>query len=301
MKRLIIVTCVVTACLALGAAALAAEKVIFEKNSLYQYISVIEDSAKKERYIINNRRDLIQGGMSTEAPDRLILEYTRMAFISLVYLGRDPRSVLFVGLGAGSMPRYLQRFWPDAEIDIVEIDPDIVDVAKKYFRFSETAKLKVHVNDGRVFLKRNPKKYDIIFLDAYQGGEIPFHLTTVEFLREVKGRLNKDGVAVSNILAAGSNRFFDSMVVTHDEVFPLLHIFKARGSANFIFVATPAANLDLSAVGTEALRLQARKKLDLDLLGVANNGEEGAAYRVKAKVLTDDFAPVNLYQHMKRP
>ena len=274
---------------------------VFQKNSMYQFISVIEDPAKKERYVINNRRDFIQGGVSLEHPDKLILEYTRMAFVSLLYLGREPRDVLFVGLGAGSMPRFLSRHYPNAQIDVVEIDPDILDVARKYFHFAETQRLKVNINDGRVFLKRNKKKYDMVFLDAYQGGEIPFHLTTVEFMREVKAHLNSDGVVVSNIVAAGKNRFFDSMIVTHEEVFPMLHIYRGRKSANFIFVAASSKHHDLASIPTEAMRLQGAKRMDIDLAGTAARGEEAVEYRVKAKVLTDDFAPVNLYQHMKSP
>ncbi len=301
MKRLILAICCCTVfvCAAASGAG-AADKVVFQKNSLYQYISVIEDPAKRERYIINNRRDLIQGGMAIDAPNRLILEYTRMAFMTLAYLGREPRSVLFVGLGAGSMPRYLNRHYPEAEIDVVEIDPDMVEVAKKYFSFSEGPRMKVTVNDGRVFLKRTKKKYDIIFLDAYQGGEIPFHLTTVEFLREVKARLKDDGVVVSNIISPFKNKFFDAMIITHEAVFPQLHIFKGRQSDNFEFIA-PMKPHDLAGIAVTAQKIQEAKKLDINLAIIATSGGEASEYRTHARVLTDDFAPVNLYQHMQSP
>src|SRR5574340_326596 len=109
------------------------EKLIFEKNSLYQYISVIEDTAKKELYIRNQKRELVQGGIYLNAPDKLLFEFTQLAFVSLAFLDRDPKDVLFVGLGAAAMPRYFNTHYPDAVIDIAEIDPDMVTVAQKYF------------------------------------------------------------------------------------------------------------------------------------------------------------------------
>src|SRR5574340_7790 len=82
------------------------EKLLFEKNSLYQYIQVIEDTVKKERYVRNHKREYTQGGIYVNAPDKLLFEFTQLGFVSLASLDRDPKDVLFVGLGAGVMPRY---------------------------------------------------------------------------------------------------------------------------------------------------------------------------------------------------
>ena len=114
------------------------EKMLFEKNSLYQYIQVIEDTAKKERYVRNQKKEYTQGGIYVNAPEKLLFEFTRMGFVSLAFLDRDPKDVLFVGLGAGAMPRYFTGRYPDAIIDIAEIDPEMVTVAQKYFRATVT-------------------------------------------------------------------------------------------------------------------------------------------------------------------
>jgi len=277
------------------------EKLLFEKNSLYQYISVVEDSAKKERYIRNNKRDLRQGGIYLEAPDKLLFEYSRMAFVSLAFLERDPTMVLFVGLGAGSMPKYFNKYYPDAVTDIVEIDPDMVFVAKKYFNFKENEKMKIYVNDGRLFIKRTPKKYDIVFLDAYQNDYIPFHLTTLEFLKEVRSRLKEDGVVVSNILSEYNNKFFDSMVVTYRKAFPNVYVFQGQESRNFIFVATMSGKMKVQeSVMADARKIQKFRRMDVDLAGIGESCEYSTAYERKtAKILTDDFAPVNLYKYQK--
>lgn len=281
-----------------GYALQPSEKLLFEKNSLYQYISVVEDTVKKERYIRNYRRELSQGGISLNAPEALLLEYTQMAFVAVAFMDREPKDVLFVGLGAGAMPKYLNRHYPEVNIDIAEIDPDVVPVAEKFFYFRENEKMKVHVDDGRLFIKRTKKKYDMIFLDAYQNDYIPFHLTTAEFLREVKGRLKEGGVVASNVLSTFRNKFFDSMVMTYRQVFPHLYIFKGRRSNNFILVATVSGALkEQDCIEAKAAAIRKARKFDIDLEGIAARYEYSTEYEVKsAKILTDDFAPVNLYK-----
>jgi spermidine synthase len=279
------------------------DKTIYQKNSLYQYIAVIDDTHKRERYIIGNKRktkDLLQGGIYIDKPEKLLFEYTQMSFIGLAFLDREPKQVLFIGLGAGSMPRYFHRYYPNVQIDIVEIDQDIHYVAKKYFHFKEKENMKTYIADGRVFIKRAQKKYDMIFLDAYQGDYIPFHLTTVEFLQEVKHLLKDDGIVIANIRSPYKNKLFYSMIQTYKEVFPYLYIFKGKKSRNYIFITTErTVKKDEKSVAGRAKQIQARKNFDIDLLSICRSFAYYTAYEREAKVLTDDFAPVNLYRYMK--
>lgn len=277
------------------------ERIVFEKNSLYQYISVIDDIVKKERYVRNQKREYAQGGIYLNAPDKLLFEFTQMGFISLAFMDREPRDVLFMGLGAGAMPKYFNRHYPEVNIDIAEIDPDMLAVAQKYFYFKENDKMKVTLDDGRLFIKRTKKKYDWIILDAYQNDYIPFHLTTLEFLKEVKGKLTEDGVVVANITSPYRNKFFDSMVMTYKKAFQHLYVFKGKKSANFIFVAMAGRKIkDREEIEHMAAKIQAAKKMDVDLPGVAARFQLSTDYEWDgAKILTDDFAPVNLYQHQK--
>jgi spermidine synthase len=297
--------CLLVLCLTLyplqGYALEPSEKLLFEKNSLYQYIQVIEDTVKKERYVRNQKREFTQGGIYVNAPDKLLLEFTRMSFVSLAFLDSDPKDVLFVGLGAGAMPRYFSGRYPDAVIDIAEIDPDMLAVAQKYFYFKENERMKVHIDDGRLFIKRTKKKFDWIVLDAYQNDYIPFHLTTLEFLREVKNRLKDNGVVAANIVSPFRNKFFDSMVMTYKKTFPHLYIFKGKKSGNFVFVATASSKIrDKDSIEARARKIQSARKFDIDLEDFAARCEACEAYEWEgAKILTDDFAPVNLYQHQK--
>jgi spermidine synthase len=277
------------------------EKILFEKNSLYQFIVVSEDVEKKERYIYNTKRDYMQGGISVTDPDRLIFEYYRLSFISLAFLDREPEDVLFVGLGAGSMPRYFCRYYPVAKVDVVEIDPDILGVAMRYFHFDGTENMKVHISDGRTFIKRSKKQYDLISLDAYQTDYIPFHLTTVEFLQEVKNHLREGGVVVSNVVTRENTEYFHAMIETYKQVFPHLYIYKGTKSANLIFIATDAPKKKTAeAISRRARKLQEEKNFDMDL--PRQNWHYGYYTEFegrRAKVLTDDYAPVNLMRHME--
>lgn len=281
--------------------AAAAERVLFEKNSLYQYLLVSEDKTTGLRHLYSNEKHLKQGGMDVRNPDRLVFEYYRMSLIALAFLDVEPKDILVVGLGAGSVPKYLNRYFPAASIDVVEIDPDVVAIAKKYFLFKENDRMKVQVNDGRMFIKRTKKKYDLVFLDAYRNGGIPFHLTTKEFLLETKKILKPGGVVTSNILSPSSNAFHDAMIVTYRNAFEHLHLFVGDESGNYIFVATDhTKDKQVKEIRERAKRIAQEKRFDFDLAGIVDGHRYGSALReVEAELLTDDFAPVDILKHRK--
>jgi spermidine synthase len=280
----------------------AAETVLYEKDSLYQFIRVVENTDQRERYIYNTRRDYKQGGIALDTPDTPLFAYIRNSFISLALLDREPTDALFVGLGSGAMPRYFARWYPAARVDVVEIDPDMQQVAEKYFSFSETPRMQVHIQDGRVFIKKTATQYDMIFLDAYRNDTIPFHLTTVEFLREVKKRLKPGGVVVSNIVAPMKNKFFHAMIKTFKTEFPHLYIFAGSSSINnvynYVFIASmEAGKKEADSVAARAKELQKARSFDIDLPMISLLYGYYTEYEQKAEVLTDDFAPVDIYRH----
>src|SRR5262249_43213206 len=101
-------------------------------------------------------------------PDDLPLPYARAATIAAVYPPEIKR-VLILGLGGGSLSTYLGRFLPDAAIETVELDPGVIDAAKKYFGLRETSKSRLVESDGRVYLNRHHSPYDLIIVDAFSG------------------------------------------------------------------------------------------------------------------------------------
>ncbi|MDD5760236.1 MAG: fused MFS/spermidine synthase [Desulfobulbaceae bacterium] len=277
----------------------ATETVVHRENSLYQYLLVLEDKEKNERYLVNREKTtLYQGGVKLDTPDQLLFEYSRISFLGLAYLKQLPKDALFIGMGIGAMPRFMAKHFPENTIEIVEIDPAVVNIAKEYFSFKELGQMTVKVEDGRQFIKRSKKGYDIVFLDAYQGETIPFHLTTREFLQEVKARLNPGGVVVSNILSPKKNKFFTSMVKTYNAEFVNLSIYKGKESSNYVFVASGQA-VTPEVVWNRAKDIQDGRRLGIDLAAINQDQLVSSLPEENAEILTDDFAPVNLYQHME--
>ncbi len=139
-----------------------------------------------------------QSVLNLRKPDDVALEYVRVAALSLA-LAKAPRRVLVIGMGGGTFTRMVRRHVTSAVTDAVEIDPVVVEVAKDWFGLVEDQRTRVHITDGAAFLASARGKYDIIFLDAYDGEDFPAHLASEAFFRLVKGRLGEGGVAVMNL------------------------------------------------------------------------------------------------------
>ncbi|MBI5522826.1 MAG: fused MFS/spermidine synthase [Desulfarculus sp.] len=287
-------------CWPAGAPAAESGRMLFEADSLYHHIMVIE-AASGLRYLSFNRAMGHQSAVMPGRPEVLTFAYTQSAFAALAFLEREPQEVLFVGLGGGSMPMYLRLLFPQARMDIAEIDPEVVRVAEKYLSFKADEGMKVAVNDGRLFMKRNPQRYDLIFLDAYNDHAVPFHLTTREFLELTRSRLKPGGVVASNVWSQGLNRYFTAQIKTYQEVFPQLYLLQAGGGANYIFIATQdARQVSAEQAEARARALAKGRAWSFDL--AARVKSEYACFtgrRVEDKVLTDDFAPVNLLRNLE--
>src|SRR3977135_389153 len=172
---------------ALTVLACSAQTVIYEKASPFNTIIVTEDH-KGLRTLLFERGGGRQSVVKPGDPDHLELAYARVALAGLA-LCEEPRRILVVGLGGGSLPLFLRKHYPAAGIDVAEIDPDVVDVAKKYFGFREDERMHAYIGDGRQFIENVRQGYDIIFLDAFGARDVPKPLTTLEFLLAVRRAL----------------------------------------------------------------------------------------------------------------
>jgi spermidine synthase len=220
--------------------------------------------------------------------DVILANYLRMMTTALAYAPRVDQ-ILLVGLGGGVLTNYLGRFLPDAQIDSVEIDPGVVETAKTWFGVKETERMPVVESDGRVFLNRHNRLYDVVLVDAYIGGSVPFHLMTKEFYTLLKRRLAPGGGAVFNIHEP--NRLFAVSVRTLQTVFATVDLYHS-GFGEVAVVATDAPRAT-EAVARRAAELQ--KKYGFrhalpELLAQRSELDPGAG-----EVLTDDFAPVDVY------
>ena len=241
-----------------------AQTVIYEKASPYNTIIVTEDR-NGLRTMLFERGGGRQSVVKPGDPDHLELPYARVALVGLA-LCEEPRRVLVVGLGGGSLPMFLRKHYPAAEIDVAEIDPGVVDVAKQFFGFREDERTRAHVGDGRQFIENVRQGYDIIFLDAFGARDVPKHLTTQEFLLAVRRALVPSGVVVSNVWRPAANPLHDSMVRTHQEVFDELFILDVPGDVNNILLALPRKQpLNRSELAQLARKISAAKQFRFDL------------------------------------
>jgi spermidine synthase len=215
----------------------AQEKVLYEKQSSFSNILVTEGE-NGLRTLWFEKDGARQSVVKPGDPDHIELPYARAMPVGLA-LVEEPKRVLIVGLGGGTIPSFLHKHYPKAAIDVVDIDPDVVDVARKYFEFREDATLRAHVADGRKFIEQARNRYDLIFLDAFSAEEIPYHLATREFLQAVRRALTPDGVVLGNIWSRYSNPLYDSMVRTYQDVFDELYILDVWDVGNKILIALP--------------------------------------------------------------
>ena len=170
-------------------------------------------------------------------PDDLPVRYTQVMTVGVAYPA-EVKKVLMIGLGGGSISSYLGRYMPEAAIDTVEIDPGVITAAKNYFGMIETPRVRYHEGDGRVFLNRRKETYDLILVDAFHGGYVPFHLLTKEFYTLVKQRLAPGGAAAFNV--HDSTKLYASTLVTLRAVFPGVHLYPS-GEGEVIVVVTAEA------------------------------------------------------------
>ena len=124
-----------------------------------------------------------------------------------------------------------RRVDSNIEIDAVEIDPEVIRMARDFFNVRESNNLHLHAQDGRLFLTRTQNQYDIILLDAYFTDAMPFHLTTKEFFELAQKKLTPNGIVVANLISAvtgPSGRIARAFVRTQRQIFPQAYVFAAR-------------------------------------------------------------------------
>jgi len=274
---------------------------ILEKDSFYNHIRLAEDGT--QRYM--DFENLRQSAMLLTDPWELRLRYTRFLSLALT-LVPEPKRVLILGLGGGSFPKRLYKDLPNVVVDVADIDPEVIAIAKRYFQVPEDARLHLYAMDGRRFVQETKEKYDLVFLDAYNSDTIPFHLTTREFYQEIKAHLSPGGVVVSNIIGAlrgPQSAFFRAMYRTLSEVFPTTYVVPTYdvnagwilGEINIILFATQETNrIGRGEWVARAGRVGGKLVPATDLSEYASYLLEVPVEVKDVPTLTDDFAPVEI-------
>lgn len=209
----------------------------------------------------------VQSRFDLDSPLDLKSPYTRAAMLALLWRC-PPRRVHVVGLGGGRIPMVLRHHFPDAVIDCTEVDPEVTDLAVRYFGVRLDAHLRVFHEDGRGYLERRAaaEPYDVIVVDAFIGlGFGEQRLATLEFLQSCGRQLGRDGVLVLNLLPG--DPLLDRKLATFKAAFPQAHLCEDDGvTVVFGHLGEPAGRDELMR---RARRLQREHRFAFSLQAVA--------------------------------
>jgi hypothetical protein len=207
-----------------------------------------------------------------------------------------PLDVLSIGGGGFTFPRYLQATRPGTRNTVLEIDGAIVDIAEQDLGLDPDA-MTIHVGDARVLLAREAEAaFDLVIGDAFGGLSVPWHLTTVEFVEDIRARLRPGGIYLLNMIDYPPLRFAKAEIATIESVFDHVLViappdfFEGERGGNFV-VAASDAPWDVDAINAS---LAARGSSE-----TAITGADVDAFTDGARILTDEFAPVD--QLISRP
>ncbi|MBI4278809.1 MAG: fused MFS/spermidine synthase [Armatimonadetes bacterium] len=273
---------------------------IFERDTVYHKITVVDEG----RYRYMKLDNYWQSGLDQDTPLRSVFPYTEYMHAAFAFKP-DARRVLVVGLGGGTLPQQFHAAYPDMQIDVVEIDPAVIETARRFFKMPRSSRVLAVAQDGRLFIRRAQTRYDVIFLDAYLIDTIPFHLATYEFFEEARARLAPGGLVVSNIIGAldgRSSRLFRAIYKTFTRVFATVYVLPvefgrfgdAEGTRNIILVGTTVPRLDRAARQDRVAAAAARFGWEVRRREAAVDVYEGLINTRDVPVLTDDYAPVDI-------
>jgi spermidine synthase len=244
--------------------------------------------------------EALESAVDLTDPLKLVVPYTRSLYAALFFQPK-PEKVLMIGLGGAGFHRLFAAAYPQALLQTVELDPKVKELCETYMAFKPTDKTPVALMDGRIFVKRDKGTWDWLILDAFRGGFVPPHLKTEEFYRECAARLSDRGVFVSNLHS--TSQLFYSDIKTILKVFPQVVLFNSSGRGNVIACAVkyrdPIMTDPAKWPGAfELMKTPFAGRLDLDAIRQERMGLPIAQLET-ARVLTDDFAPVEFLDAIK--
>lgn len=223
--------------------------------------------------------------------DDLAFDYTRY-YRLVAHFRPGVRSALMIGGAGYSYPKDFLKSFPDARMDVVEIDPTLTDIARRHFGLNPSPRLEVIHEDGRTFLNRNRKTYDAVFLDAYKSiYSVPYQLTTIEAAHRMRAALAPDGVLFANFISSiegRKGRFLRAELATMKRVFSQVYLFPIDDAED----GARVQNIVLVALKSDKRP------------AFYSNDREMNAYLGRLRIgdvpedlpiLTDNFAPVDAY------
>lgn len=272
----------------------AAPVLIAKRESVYNNIYVFKEGPIITLTFGHNRALYTETVYDTRDELALPSRYTRYMTAVLAYAG-DVDRVLEIGFGGGRTAWYLHRTMPDLEVTSVELDPEVFELAKRYFGVRLERNFNVSIEDGRRYIMRRRTQWPVVLIDAYRSAFVPFHLLTTEFYRLVKTRVRPGGAVAQNV--EPNTMMFDAALVTIGKVFDHVDLYDAGG--NVVMIAYDGPRREQAQLASTAARLDEAFGFKYPLSGMVSQ-RRSVERLPDTAALTDDFAPVESLRAIKR-
>lgn len=221
-------------------------------------------------FLRDDRSELVQTAIDVNEADRLILPYAQAQAAGLLF-APDPSRVLVLGLGGGTLPRFFHRTIGEVEIDAVEIDPRVVQMASKWFGIQAGPRMRVYTEDAIAFIERNSQRYDLIYVDTFlepnadgaDNSGIPLALRKRAILEGLRAGLSPAGAVLFNLHFRSG---YAEQAAAIAEVFPRRYMVKVAGSTqrHIIGIADSVPELSVEELAERAAILDKDGRFGVD-------------------------------------
>jgi spermidine synthase len=244
-----------------------------ELASSYSRIVIRDIGPLRAMYFEHDDGSLVlQTRVNLAEPDRLVVAYQQGLFASYLFMP-EPARALIVGLGGGGMVRFFQRRDAAVEIDAIDIDPVVVEVAQRYFGTVPSETVRLLTADGYRFIRYSPDLYDVIYQDAFlrpsdetDAAGVQLRIKDAPFYAEVRDRMTPQGVVAVNLYPHAKR---EGDVAELRRAFPQVYIFRVKDEPNLIAIATlDPRRVELAELRQRAAALDARFASSLSFAGM---------------------------------
>lgn len=205
------------------------EKLLHESREDGTVVQVFERGDRRELRFGNR---IVQSAWSTVAPDTLLLEYTRAMMAALMVCPRA-EYILHLGLGGGSLARFIHRFCPNVRQRVIEINPGVIEVAYRYFDLPVSSRLLVAEGNCIDYVETTRENYDLIFVDAFHAEGPSEGVNSPSFFQLLRRRLNRNGWVVANVWGSDRERLHDISRLMNS-IFPSTFAVSVHAHSNVI-------------------------------------------------------------------
>jgi spermidine synthase len=245
-----------------------------DTKSEYSHIRVKRQGSLRSLIFVRDNGDEVEETMvNLKKPYELLAPYTRAMFASYLFRPKQER-VLLVGLGGGAMVHFLKHYDPKVQVEAVEIDPAVVEIADRYFDVRSEGNVKIITADAFKYLEKTEARYDVIYMDAFlkpaadtDPTGVPLRLKTAKFYKGLQEKLAADGVVVFNL-----NRYktVDDDVKAIRAAFAQVYVCRTQGGNEVVVASTSSARETPAALQARAKEIDQQFKATFSFQDLAS-------------------------------